>query len=351
MREYLHQLRSVFQNMTNSQVRKLVITVSISAVGLSIAVNYFFHVLSLKNKRKVLSKTRHIIQTIPELKQPNVRIKNLNHVELILSNLIHGGKQRLQVISDFDKTITMCEYQKKACLTSNSMFEKSRFIAASMREKFNVLRDHYMAIEMDPKLTREEKIPFMIEWWKKSFDLIVESGVTKEDLKEIVQNSLNDSHLKTGCDWFFYTLERYDIPLVIFSAGFGDIIEEWMLQQCGSFKNQKIVSNFAKFDETTKKVVGFEDQLIHVFNKNETSITDPDFQKYVENRHNLILLGDSIGDLDMSRGLTNINNILKIGFLNNHVEELLPKYMDLYDIVTINDSTFEIPNAILKSVI
>ena len=99
------------------------------------------------------------------------------------------------------------------------MFEKSVFISASMREKFNVLREHYIAIEHNSKMTREEKIPFMIEWWTKSFDLIVESGVTKEDIKEIVQNSLNDSHLKTGCDWFFYTLERYDIPLVIFSAG------------------------------------------------------------------------------------------------------------------------------------
>lgn len=349
MREWLPQFRALYQNMTNSQVKKIVLTVSISAIGFSIAAKYFFRVLSLKNKKKILSKTRHIIQTIPELKHPNVKIKNLNQVELILSNLIHGGKHRLQVVSDFDRTLTMVEYKGKPCLTSNSLFEKSRFIPVEMREEFDKLRDYYMKLEHDPKLTREQKIPYMIEWWKKSFSLVVESGVTKEELNEIVQNS--QTHLRTGCDWFFFTLERYDIPLLIFSAGLGDIIQEWLIQQCGKFKNQKIVSNFMKFDKETGKIIGFQDELIHVFNKNESSVTDPEYQKYIENRHNLILLGDSIGDIDMSTGLNNLNNILKIGFLNNHVDELLPKYMEIYDIVTINDPTFDIPNAILKSVI
>jgi hypothetical protein len=74
MREYLYQFRSFFQNITNTQVKKIVITVSISAIGLSIAANYFFHVLSLKNKRKVLSKTRHIIQTVSFSDRRNLNI-------------------------------------------------------------------------------------------------------------------------------------------------------------------------------------------------------------------------------------------------------------------------------------
>jgi len=53
----------------------------------------------------------------------------------------------------------------------------------------------------------------------------------------------------------------------------------------------------------------------------------------------------------MCTGLTKINNVLKVGFLNQHVDELLPQYMDLYDIVLVNDSTFDVPNAILKSII
>lgn len=349
MREWLPQFKIFFQTVTSNRLKKIAITVSISAIGVSIAANYFFYVLSLKNKKKILSKTRQLIQTIPELRSNTVRIKNINQVELILSNLIHGGKQRLQIVSDFDRTISLCQYDGKVCNTSNSVFETSRFISLEMREKFTELRNYYMDIEHNPKLTREEKIPYMIEWWRKSFNLVVQSGITKENLKEIVQNS--QIHLKSGCDWFFYTTERNDIPLLIFSAGLGDIIQEWINSQYGSFKNQKIVSNFMKFENKTNKIIGFQDELIHVFNKNESELNDPEYEKYIENRHNLILLGDSTGDIDMSIGLSNINNILKIGFLNNNIDEMLPKYMELYDIVTIDDPTFDIPNAILKSII
>lgn len=316
---------------------------------MSVAANYFFHVLSKKNKKKLLSKTRHIIQTVPELKNPNVRIKNLNQVELILSNLIHGGKQRLQVVSDFDRTISVSEKDGKQCLTSNAVLENSRFVSEDLRTHFLELRNFYMQIEHSGKLTREAKVPYMIEWWQKSFDLVVRSGVTRENIKEMINNS--DSHIKSGCDWFFYTLERYDIPLLIFSAGLGDIIEEWISQQCGIFKNQKIIANFMTFDEESGKVNGWKNELIHVFNKNESSINDTEYEKFIENRHNLILIGDSIGDIDMASGYKNINTILKIGFLNGNVEEQLPKYMEIYDIVSINDPTFDIPNAILKSVI
>jgi hypothetical protein len=41
----------------------------------------------------------------------------------------------------------------------------------------------------------------------------------------------------------------------------------------------------------------------------------------------------------MASGFPNLQNILKIGFLNEHPEELLSRYMDIYDIVLINDST------------
>lgn len=52
-----------------------------------------------------------------------------------------------------------------------------------------------------------------------------------------------------------------------------------------------------------------------------------------------MLKGDSTGDIDMAAGMPNLKNILKIGFLNEHFDELLPRYMEIYDIVIIDDST------------
>ena len=206
-----------------------------------------------------------------------------------------------------------------------------------------------MPIEHDPKMSKEEKIPYMIEWWSKSFDLVVQTQVTRDSIREIVHNST--THLKEGCQWFFYTLERYDIPILVFSAGLGDIIHEWIIKQCGSFKNMKIISNFMSFSNLTNRVTGFEGNMIHIFNKNEGVLLDTDYEKLIVNRPNVILLGDSPGDVEMANGFPKLNNILKIGFLNTHVDELLPKYMDIYDIVTIKDDTFNIPNAILRSIL
>lgn len=42
---------------------------------------------------------------------------------------------------------------------------------------------------------------------------------------------------------------------------------------------------------------------------------------------------------------------LKIGFLNHDVDELLPRYLDLYDIVVLGDPPLDLPNDIIKAVI
>jgi HAD superfamily hydrolase (TIGR01544 family) len=214
------------------------------------------------------------------------------------------------------------------------------------------LRNKYLPIEHDTKLTKEQKLPYMIEWWTKSLELTVATQINRDDISEIVRNSA--THLKEGCQWFFYTLERYDVPLLIFSAGLGNIIQEWLLHQCGSFKNMKIISNYMSFDKQSNKINGFAGGLIHIFNKNEGVLIDTEYAKLIENRPNIILLGDSLGDVDMAAGVPTMNNIIKIGFLNEYnssKKDLLAKFMDAYDIVTINDNSFNVPNAILRSII
>ena len=70
-----------------------------------------------------------------------------------------------------------------------------------------------MEIEHDVKMTREEKTPFMIEWWQKSFELTVASGIHRDNIGEIVRQSA--IKLRTGCDWFFYTLEKWDVSISV----------------------------------------------------------------------------------------------------------------------------------------
>lgn len=67
-------------------------------------------------------------------------------------------------------------------------------------------------------------------------------------------------------------------------------------------------------------MVGFQGELIHTFNKNESGIHRSDYFERLRGRSNVILLGDSLGDLRMADGAaSNANVVLKIGFLNDKV--------------------------------
>lgn len=64
---------------------------------------------------------------------------------------------------------------------------------------------------------------------------------------------------------------------------------------------------------------GFKGELIHVYNKHDGALRNTEYFKQVKEYCNVVLMGDSLGDLSMADGAPNVENILKIGFLNDKV--------------------------------
>lgn len=64
---------------------------------------------------------------------------------------------------------------------------------------------------------------------------------------------------------------------------------------------------------------GFKGELIHVYNKHDGALRNTEYFKQLKNNSNIILLGDSLGDLNMADSVPNVENLLKIGFLNDKV--------------------------------
>ena len=109
------------------------------------------------------------------------------------------------------------------------------------------------------------------------------------------------------------------IPILVFSAGVGDVIDEALQHHNLMKDNVKVISNYMTYD-AEGKLIEFAGQLIHMFNKNESAV--PHSAAYFQDlahRHNVILLGDSIGDLQMSQGVESPSTVLTIGFLNDKV--------------------------------
>lgn len=82
------------------------------------------------------------------------------------------------------------------------------------------------------------------------------------------------------------------------------------------------MSNFLRWKDGI--VQGFDkEKMIHVFNKNETALEGTDYNKLVQNRTSIIVMGDSLGDAGMADGSPATSNVLKIGFLHEHVRIMI----------------------------
>lgn len=51
------------------------------------------------------------------------------------------------------------------------------------------MRDYYMAIEFDPKLSREQKYPYMEQWVNQAHELLTKTHLRKGDFRESVRKS------------------------------------------------------------------------------------------------------------------------------------------------------------------
>lgn len=277
----------------------------------------------------------------------SVFVKNEAYVEEVIIGLVEGGADKLQVVSDFDMTLSR-PYDKngEACHSCYQALDSNDRLPPSYGLKAHALKDFYYPIEIDPHLSIKDKIPLMVEWWEKAHDLMLECKLHKDLIPKLVEES--KVCFRDNTDWLLERLHEAGVPLLVFSAGIGNVISEAFKIKARLYDNIKIVSNFMTFD-AEGYCNGFEGNLLHVFNKNENVIHKSDYFEQIKHRHNLVLMGDSLGDLHMADGAC-CHHVLKIGFLNHHKEKLLEKYINGYDIVICDDQSLDVPNAIIDRV-
>uniref|UniRef100_A0A8C6SI25 5'-nucleotidase n=1 Tax=Neogobius melanostomus TaxID=47308 RepID=A0A8C6SI25_9GOBI len=282
---------------------------------------------------------------IPEFANISVCMKDPERVQDIIVSMQKAGSNTLQVIADFDMTLTRFAYNGKRCPTCHNILDNSLLIDDECKKELKDLLNTYYPIEIDSSRPVEEKLPLMVEWWTKAHELLIEQRIRKDDLAKVVSQS--EAKLREGYGFFFDHLHEHSIPLLIFSAGIGDILEE-VIRQAGVFhSNVNVFSNYMDFDELGV-LHGFKGELIHVYNKREGAMLNTGHFRELRARPNVLLLGDSLGDLSMADGVQDMENILKIGFLNDKVEDRRQFYLDSFDIVLVKDETLDVPNAIIR---
>ena len=208
----------------------------------------------------------------------------------------------------------------------------------------------FRKIEKDPELPLEVKIKAMVQWMEISEQLLKGFEFDPTELVEVAEKYGSD--LRDGTKTLMERLNAAKIPVLVFSAGLGDVVEAILKHNEVLLPNVEIISNFLKY--SSNKLDGFNGKKIHVFNKNET-VLDQEHLKRLEKRKNILLMGDSIGDTTMSDGIKDVENVFKIGFLydkdNEIVEKSLESYMDSFDVVLVDDQTMDLPLSIIERIV
>lgn len=280
---------------------------------------------------------QNIFKWVKELESKHVFIKDLTDVEQKLWHLIKGGKNKLQILADFDWTITKSYMDGRYVYHTFEIFGMCPALCDKYRSETVNLANRYEPLTTDPAYTIEEKVKVLQEWWEKHEDLIRGRNMTDKDIEKAVK--LANVPLRDNCDVLFDKCCENAIPVVVISAGVGDIIalmlKKWI-------KDISIASNFLKFEG--HKLLGFKTPVISVFNKNTVTI------EHSNDRPNVILVGDSLADINMADGFSKVETLLKIGFLSRKNDQL-GLYLDGYDIVLHEDQTMNVIIAILDSII
>lgn len=232
------------------------------------------------------------------------------------------------VIADFDRTITtfdsMSSWGFLGSIAPDNFNKKSRELFA-----------YYHPYELDYTLDFEYKKALMYKWWSTLINYLGECHVSKADIDRKLASS-NLLTIRPGAQEFLKDLYERNIPVIIMSAGVGNVIREFLCSNNCNYPNIYIVSNILKGENGI--IVGLESEIIHSMNKNE-SLIPGEVRKVLENRRNIFLFGDQLLDLKML-GDEKREKAFKIGFLEENVAQNQGYFASGFDAVCYDNTSF-----------
>ena len=261
------------------------------------------------------------------------------------------GLEQLQIVSDFDRTLTPqwlkdpCSQTGKLriCQSSHGVVETSSLVSSEYVATTRALAEHYMPLEHDHRLSVEEKKKICEEWYHKAHSCMLQERLTKATVRAIVKECWGDMriHLREDCSALFARAEELAVPVTVLSAGLADVIDNILdLEKIDIVPPGQdgeavmVVGNRLEFDSQGAHV-GFSEPVVHTLNK-RLALADALIRSPLRaNRRNAILMGDLIGDVDFVHSIPNLETYIAVAFLadaDRH-EERVMEYLKHFDIV------------------
>ena len=234
------------------------------------------------------------------------------------------------VLIDFDRTLT-----DGNSTSSWEILSKGGFMPEEYVLEVNKLYEYYRPFEVDLNISNEEKNKLMREWWSRNIELFSLYGLKEKVISKVVK-CRDFIYFRSGASKFLELMHDKNIPVIIMSAGIGNVIEEFLKQEKSLYDNIYIVSNFIKFNNGV--AFGIENNIIHSLNKNESFLPID-----VQDR-NVILMGDVLDDVYMVDD-SKREDALKIGFLNKETMKYKKEFLKVFDVVMdFNEDFYDVMN-------
>eukprot|EP00292_Cryptomonas_paramecium_P034331 CAMPEP_0113698194 /NCGR_PEP_ID=MMETSP0038_2-20120614/22569_1 /TAXON_ID=2898 /ORGANISM="Cryptomonas paramecium" /LENGTH=188 /DNA_ID=CAMNT_0000621319 /DNA_START=294 /DNA_END=857 /DNA_ORIENTATION=+ /assembly_acc=CAM_ASM_000170 len=174
-------------------------------------------------------------------------------------------------------------------MSTHGLLERSGHFGPEYLQKTQALFDKYYPIEVDPHLSPDKKLAAMEEWWEASHALIVAQGVRRQDLDTCAGNG--GLAFREGVRQLLEATRARRIPVLIFSAGLGDVLRQALRLHLGEWDHVRVFANWMQFNQSDV-VTGFKGRTMHVLNKASFAQQAAQGQAGEAPRRNVLLMGD-----------------------------------------------------------
>jgi len=244
-----------------------------------------------------------------------------------LNKIISRGKDKLHLLIDFDRTLTVG--RNKTGRDNTSWEILGNHLSKKAHSKQHALYDKYRPMELSGKMTREEAE----SWAHQVLQIFVEDNI---NLSKIEKDFEQKTDIRPYAKELLDLSGKLGIPTVILSAGIGEIINLW----AKIFQvSPTLVLATRVITDKNGEIIDWDKNIIHHLNKKEKS--HEELTKIKTQRPNTILIGDALEDADMSDGN---ENVLRIRIFNPREDEKLTreafakKTFEKFDLIIENET-------------
>lgn len=257
------------------------------------------------------------------------RVQDKKKVLRKLNKFMDEGKDKLHLLVDFDRTLTVGRDKTGKDIASWEIL--ASHLPLEGLAKQHKLYEKYRPLELSGKMTHEDAI----SWANQVLSIFVENEI---GLTEIEKDFRQKSDIRPYSKELLNFSEKLGIPTVIISAGIREIINIWSK----TFQvSPALVLATGLITDKNGTIIDWDKNIVHVKNKKEQE--HQELAKIKKQRPNIILIGDAIEDADMAEG---DENVLRIRIFNPRedeeadLEEFAKATFEKYDLM-IENGTLE----------